>query len=154
NVNLAGTWQEPNGKVQAEVQELQLPWTNQILPKLEELKLDIGISPQLAKVNECNFRVEGQPVTLSGELPLEKSFWDIIKSKKPLDWRKASARLRVNNARMSAFQRLLPEFLSPQGQLNVNAQLLSGGNLQGNLDIAGARTRPMPNIGSIREIQL
>src|SRR5262249_47421242 len=113
-----------------------------------------GISPQLAKVNECNFRVEGQPVTLSGELPLEKSFWDIIKSKKPLDWRKASARLRVNNARMSAFQRLLPEFLSPQGQLNVNAQLLSGGNLQGNLDIAGARTRPMPNIGSIREIQL
>jgi translocation and assembly module TamB len=154
NVNLAGTWQEPNGEIQAEVQEIQLPWTNQILPKVEELKLDIGLTPQLAKINECNFRVEGQPVTLSGELPLEKNFWDMIKSKKPLDWRKASARLRVDNAQISAFQPLLPEFLSPQGRLNVDAQLLPEGNLQGNLDIAGARTRPMANIGSIRDIQL
>src|SRR5437660_12012735 len=72
----------------------------------------------------------------------------------PPDWRNASARLRVDNAQISAFQRLLPEFLSPQGRLNVDAQLIPGGNLQGNLDIAGARTRPMPNVGPIRDIQL
>jgi translocation and assembly module TamB len=154
NVNLAGTWQEPNGDVRAAVQEVQLPWTNQILPRVEALKLDIRLSPQLAKVNECNFRVQGQPVTLTGELPLAKNFWDFVRSKKPPDWRNASGRLRIENAQISAFQPLLPEFLSPEGQLSVSVQLIPGGNFQGDLDITGARTRPMANVGSIRDIQL
>ena len=153
NINLAGTWQEPKGEVKAEMREVQLPWTNQILPKIEELKLDIQLSPQIAKVNECNFRVQGQPVTLTGELPLEKAFWNNLKSKKPPDWRTASARLRIENAQISAFQPLLPEYLSPQGQVSLDARLFTGGNLEGELNIAGARTRPFPNVGSIRDIQ-
>jgi translocation and assembly module TamB len=154
SVNLAGTWQEPNGQVRAEVQQIQLPGKNQKIPKLEELKLDIGLSPQLAKVNECDFRVQGQPVSLTGELPLEKSFWTDIKNKKLPDWRAASARLRIEKAQISAFQPLLPNYVSPGGQLSFDGQLLPGGNFQGDLAIAGARTRPFPNVGSVRDIQL
>jgi len=154
NVKLAGTWREPSGEVRAEVQEVQLPGKNQKIPKLEELKLDIGLSPQFAKVNECNFRVQGQPVNLIGELPLGKSFWSDIKNKKPPDWRRASARLQIEKAQISAFQPLLPQYLSPQGQMSLDARLLPGGNLEGDLDIAGARTRPIGNLGPIRDIQL
>jgi translocation and assembly module TamB len=154
NVDLRGTWQEPNGVVQAEIQEVQLPGTTEKIPKLEELKLDIRLNPQLAKINECNFRLQGQPVTLTGELPLEKSFWSDIKSKKLPDWRTARARLRIERAQISAFQPLLPEYLSPQGQLSLDARLVPGGNFEGELDITGVRTRPFPSVGSIRDIQL
>jgi translocation and assembly module TamB len=140
--------------VQAEIQEVQLPGTTEKIPKLEELKLDIRLNPQLAKINECNFRLQGQPVTLTGELPLEKSFWSDIKSKKLPDWRTARARLRIERAQISAFQPLLPEYLSPQGQLSLDARLVPGGNFEGELDITGVRTRPFPSVGSIRDIQL
>jgi translocation and assembly module TamB len=154
NVNLGGSWQEPNGEIRADIQEIQLPGRDEKIPKLQELKLDISLNPQLAKINECNFRVQGQPVTLTGELPLEKSFWSNI-GKKPLpNWRNASAQLRIENAQISAFQPLLPEYLSPQGQVSLDARLLPGGNFEGDLDIAGARTRPFPSVGSIRDIQL
>jgi len=154
NVDLGGTWREPNGEVHADIQEVQLPQTSQVIPKIEKLKLDIQLSPQIARVNECNFLVQGQPVTLSGELPLEKSFWSKIRNKKPPDWRDANARLRIDKAEISAFRPLLPDYLSPQGQLSLDARLLPGGNFEGELDIAGAGTRPFPNVGPIRDIQL
>jgi translocation and assembly module TamB len=154
NVRLAGTWREPNGEVRAEVGEVHLPETSQPIPKIEKLKVDIQLKPQLARINECNFLVQGQPVSLTGQLPLEKSFWSNIGKKKPPDWRDASARLRIEKAQISAFQPLLPDFLSPQGQLSLDARLLPGGNFEGDLDIAGARTRPFPNVGPIRDIQL
>jgi len=154
NVNLRGTWQEPSGEIRADIQEVQLPGRDQKVPNLQELKLDISLDPQFAKINECNFRVQGQPVALTGELPLEKSFWSNIGKKRPPNWRDASARLRIENAQISAFQPLLPEYLSPQGQVSLDARLLPGGNFEGDLDIAGARTRPFPSVGSIRDIQL
>ena len=57
-------------------------------------------------------------------------------------------------AEISAFRPLLSDFLSPQGQLSLDARLLRGGNFEGELDIAGAGTRPFPNVGPIRDIQL
>jgi translocation and assembly module TamB len=36
----------------------------------------------------------------------------------------------------------------------VDARILSGGNFQGDLNVAGARTRPFPNVGPIRDIQI
>jgi len=154
NVDLGGTWREPNGEVHADIQEVQLPQTTQVIPKIEKLKVDIQLSPQLAQVKECNFLVQGQPVILTAELPLEKSFWSKIRNKKPPDWRNASGRLQIENAQISAFQPLLPDYLSPQGQLSLDARLLRGGNFEGELDIAGAGTRPFPNVGPIRDIQL
>src|SRR5262249_58171057 len=84
----------------------------------------------------------------------EKRFWGERKRKKLPDWRTASARLRIERAQISAFQPLLPEYLSPQGQLSLDARLVPGGNFEGKLGIAGAGTRPFPSVGSIRDIQL
>jgi translocation and assembly module TamB len=154
NVILGGTWREPNGEVRAEIQQIQLPGTNQMVPKLEKLKLDITLSPQFAKVNECNFLVQGQPVSLTGDLPLEKSFWSNIGSKKAPDWRNASARIQMQEAEISAFQPMFPKYLSPQGELSFEGRLIPGGNFEGELNIVGARSRPFPNVGPVRDIHL
>lgn len=154
NVNLAGTWQKPTGQVRAEAQEIQLRQTNHAIPKIEKLKLDIQLNPELARVVECNFLVQGQPVNLTGELPLEKTVWSNIKQKKLPDWRDATARLQIDKAQISAFQRLLPNYLSPQGEVSVDARLVRGGNFEGDLAIVGARTRPFPSVGPIRDIHL
>jgi hypothetical protein len=82
NVNLSGTWREPNGGVRAEAEEVQFPGTNKFIPKIEKLKMDLKLSPQVARISECKFLVQGQPVTLGGELPLEKSFWENLGKKK------------------------------------------------------------------------
>jgi translocation and assembly module TamB len=154
NVKLDGTWQNPNGEVRAEAEEIQLRQTSQAIPKIEKLKMDIQLTPQLARIGECNFLVLGQRVSLTGELPLEKSFWNDIKERRPPDWRDASARLQIERAQISAFQRLLPNYLSPQGEVSLDARLVPGGNFEGDLDIVGARTRPFPNVGPIRDIHL
>jgi translocation and assembly module TamB len=154
NVNLAGTWREPTGEVRADVQEIHLPSTNQMLPRLEKLKINLQLSPQLATLNECKFLVQGQPVTASGKLPLEKNFWENIGKRKAPDWRDASARVRMEKAQISALQPLFPKYLSPQGELTFEARLIPGGNFEGELEVAGARTRPFPNVGPVRDIQL
>ncbi len=154
NIELQGTWQQPNGEVRAEAAEVQLPKTSHAIPKIEKLKLNVQLSPQLARIADCNFLLQGQPVNLTGELPLEKSFWNDIKQKKPPDWRNANARLHIDKAQISAFQPLLPNYLSPQGQVSLDARLVPGGNFEGDLDIAGARTRPFPNVGPIRDIHV
>lgn len=154
NVKLEGTWQNPNGEVRAEAQEIQLRQTNHAIPKIEKLKLDVQLTPQLARIGECNFLLQGQRVNLTGEFPLEKTFWSHLKEKKPPDWRNASARLQIDNAQISAFQPLLPNYLGPQGQVSLDARLVPGGNFAGDIDIVGARTRPFPNVGPIRDIHL
>lgn len=154
NIKLQGTWQQPNGEVRAEAAEVQLPGTNHAVPKIEKLKLNVQLSPQLARIAECNFLLQGQPVNLTGDLPLDQNFWNDLKQKKPPDWRNANARLHIDKAQISAFQPLLPNYLSPQGQVSLDARLVPGGNFEGNFDIAGARTRPFPNVGPIRDIHV
>jgi len=154
NVNLGGTWREPNGGVRAEVEEIQFRQTNQTIPKIEKLRLDIQLSPQVAQVKECNFLVQGQPVTLRGTLPLEKSFWNNLGNKKAPDWRDASARLQIKKAEISAIQPLFPKYLSPQGEVSLDARLVPGGNFEAELEIVGARSRPFPNVGPVRDIHL
>jgi translocation and assembly module TamB len=154
NVNLGGTWKEPTGEVHADVGSIQLPATNQMIPKLEKLKLGLKLSPQVAKLSECDFLAQGQHVTATGELPLEKAFWESIGKKKAPDWRDASARIRMDRAQISAFQPLFPKYLSPQGEVTFEARLVPGGNFEGELEIAGARSRPFPNIGPVRDIHL
>lgn len=154
SLNLDGTWQKPKGDVRAEADEIQIPGTNQIIPKIQKLQLGIDVDTQVARISECKFLVQGQPVTLTGEFPLGSDFLGDLKRKKLPDWRNASASLHIKKAELSAFQPLLPNYLSPQGVISFDARLVPGGNFEGDLEIVGARTRPFPNVGPIRDIHL
>ena len=88
----------------------------------------------------------------TGELPLGQSFWS--RETKLPDWRNARGRLTIDKAQMSALSPLYPELLNPQGDLSVELNVEPGPKLAGSVNISGARTRPIPTLGPIRDIEV
>jgi translocation and assembly module TamB len=110
------------------------------------------VNPEVARLQEGRLLVQGQPVTITGELPLGPEWWTRLKAKQPPDWNKATAQLRVQEAKLSAFEPLFPEILAPQGLVDLDLKLLPGVNLGGVLVLRGARTRPLGNTAPIHNI--
>ncbi len=68
------------------------------------------------------------------------------------DWREAQAHLKIQDAELAAFASLLPELLSPEGNLRADVALEKGGMLNGAVVLNGARTRPLADVGPLRNI--
>jgi hypothetical protein len=50
--------------------------------------------------------------------------------------------VRIQEAKLAAFEPLFPKVLAPQGELNLDLQLLPDLNFNGALILRNARTRP------------
>jgi translocation and assembly module TamB len=153
-LNLAGTWQAPRGEVDLRAQAFQFRKARFPMPSLESLQLTVQLDAQQARLTEGQVLIQGQSVSLTGEFPLDQSFWASLKAKKLPDWTKARARLRIANAELAAFEPLFPGLLSPQGELNADLSLLPGGKWDGTLAVHHARTRPLGNLGPARDIEV
>lgn len=133
--------------------------TNNLLPpRADDLNLCGTITPGLIKLEALGFDLDGQPVSASGQCPLPENFWTPLWSHKNLaevklpDWRTASGQLRVQNARLSALSRYVPEVLAPEGVLNLALKLDDGGKLDGWLAVTNAATRSLGSLPPIRNI--
>jgi translocation and assembly module TamB len=151
-IDLAGTWASPRGEVRVSARQVQLRKGPSEMPKLENLTIVIELGRERARITQAKLEVQNQPVTLTGEMPLGQSFWTGLKQKKIPNLERATAQLLVKEAQVAAFSRLLPNVLSPQGVLNLDVSLLPGGNLTGELELQEGRTRPLGNLGPIRDI--
>jgi translocation and assembly module TamB len=69
------------------------------------------------------------------------------------DWRRARARVEIADARIEPFARYLPKVLSPQGRLSISLGVVPGGELNGELKISGAATKPVALLTPMRDIQ-
>src|SRR6185295_19220213 len=99
--------------------------------------------------------VEGQPVTLTGEVPLGEKFWAELPEKRSWpDWDQGTARLKIQDAQLAAFAPLFPKVLNRQGTVNADLALLPGATLDGELTVSGARTRPLGTVGPIQDIHV
>jgi len=105
-------------------------------------------------LTQGRFKVQGQPVTLTGKLPLGPDSWRELSEKRPPDWKKASARIQIRNAALMAFEPLFPTILAPEGRLNLDVSLLPGGKLSGQMRLQDARTRPLGELGPVRHINV
>src|SRR5262249_16865917 len=123
-------------------------------PSMENLKVDLELDRDRARVMDGRLLVQGQPVTLTGEFPLGEPFWNGLLQKRLPSWEHASAHLRVDNAQMAAFAPLLAGVMSPQGELDLDLSLLPGAKLNGSLSVRRARTRPLGTLGPIRDISV
>jgi len=119
---------------------------------VEDIRLALLLDRDNARLTNCQMLIQGQPLTLAGEMPLGESFWQGLREKRFPNWERATANLKIADADVAAFESLLPEVVSPAGKLSLEVSLLRGGNLTGNLKVRGARTRPLPEIGAVREI--
>src|SRR5206468_7728319 len=98
--------------------------------------------------------IENQPIRVTGDLPIQGNLLlEFLSGGALPDWRKARARVEIPDARIEPFARYLPKVLSPQGRLNLSLGVVPGGELEGELKIAGAATRPIALLTPIRDIQ-
>jgi translocation and assembly module TamB len=124
------------------------------MPSLEDLAVKAQFVREEARLIDAHILIQGQPVTLTGQIPLGEHFWTRLKQKKYPDWMQATARLRVENAKIAAFEPLFPNLIAPQGDLNVSLALERGAKLNGSLTVEHARTRPLGEFGPLRDINL
>jgi translocation and assembly module TamB len=154
DLTLNGTWNEPVGRIvfAAGAIELKQSGTNQLA--LENLRVDLSLNGQTARLTEAHLFVQGQAMSVDGELPLGTAWWTVLTQKKIPDWTKARVRVRIQEAKIAAFSPLFPQILAPQGDLNLDLELLPGLNFNGTLVLRGARTRPLGNTAPVRNINV
>ena len=151
--DLDGTWSAPHGRVTMQVERIQFPPALR-LPAVENVDVLAELDRDTARIPTFDFSVEGQPVSIKGQMPLGQSYWSRLRQEKDLpDWRTATAHLKMENAQLAAFASFLPEILSPLGTATVDVSLEAGGTLRGELSVDGARTRPIDDLGPVRNIQ-
>ena len=158
NMNLSGIWQLPKGHLDMKVKQIKLPaglLTSVSTLMLEKLQLAVDLEQKQARIRDLNLLVEGQPLSLTADMPLGKSFWESLAAGKPnLDWENIRAELKTEHAQLAAFTRLLPKVLAPQGTMDLNVRLERGARVNGELTISGAATRSLGNFGAIRDIDV
>lgn len=151
---ISGTWQKPEGDLHLSADAFKFGKVREELPKFEKLRLSVHFDKGIARIAEGQLLVQGQPITLSGELPFGDEFWNGLKDRKLPDFDKANALLKVDRAQISAFASLIPAVLSPEGLFTLNLAIQPGGHLQGQAVVEKARTRPVGNLGPVRDIMV
>jgi translocation and assembly module TamB len=153
--DLDGTWAAPRGQVTLQAQRIELAEREHPLPAVENLDFLAVMDRATAQVSKCNFQIEKQPVSFTGEIPLGESFWSGLRHQQRHlpDWRDATGHLKMQNAQFAAFTSFLPQILSPEGAANVDISLEHGGNFRGEFSVTNARTRPLESLGPVRNIQ-
>jgi translocation and assembly module TamB len=154
DLDLAGTWRVPEGKITARARAIQLKQTTLTNLALSDLQLALSIDRERARLAEGQVSVQGQRVSFTGEFPLDETAWTKLKRKELPSWQKANARLRIDNAKVAAFEPLFPQVLAPQGELNLDLNLTPGANVEGAMILRHARTRPLGNTSPLRDINV
>ncbi|HKS38669.1 MAG TPA: translocation/assembly module TamB domain-containing protein [Verrucomicrobiae bacterium] len=155
-LDLRGTLSNVEGDLQlrADLIERRAGTNEWMLPRMERLEMEARLETKRVRLNAFKFEVEGQPVRISGDLPLQGHILaDFVTGGRLPDWREATGRVEIVDARIEPLARFLPKVLSPQGNLTVNLAVLPGGKLEGELRIGNAATRPFAPLAPIREIE-
>ncbi|HEV8544380.1 MAG TPA: translocation/assembly module TamB domain-containing protein, partial [Verrucomicrobiae bacterium] len=99
-------------------------------------------------------RVAEQPVKISGRMPLGDNFWtqrreEILKY--TLDH--ADLRIEAPDVKVAPFAHYFSKYITPQGQLALEAEVKPGQNLDGRFTLRGLETRPIAQVGVVQGIQ-
>lgn len=154
DLNVSGTWRSPQGHVLARAREIVLQHSTLTNLDLSDLQVDLQVDRQRARLAQAQVLVQGQRVSLEGEIPLSESSWKQLLQKQLPNWHQATARLSINDAQLAAFAPLFPQVLAAQGELNVQLRLLPDADLEGAMTLRHARTRPLGNTAPIRDINV
>jgi len=151
-LQISGDWEKPRGEVDLRTSELRLQNGSTNLPVLTDLKITLQLDQTQARLVDTHLLVQGQPVKVDAQIPLDPGFWEDLKRKKPPNWQRGSAQLRIEDAELAAFEPLFPNILASQGSFDLDLSVSPGGKLAGELTLQNARTRPLGDFGPIRNI--
>lgn len=149
-----GTWSEPQGTLHADIARIRLPKITNAIPEITDVQLAVAVDREKLRLERFHGLVQGQAVEAAASLPLGQGIWTrLIRTRELPDWRVATGELRMEQAQLAAFSAFVPSLLAPQGRISVNLALEKGGDLRGNVTVDGAATRPLENVGPIRDIE-
>jgi translocation and assembly module TamB len=155
--HLRGTVAQPEGRVRGELNRMEWRTAGGALaaPPVDRVLIDALLQREQLRLERFEVEVDGQPVRVTGEWPLEAEDWIRLMAEGRLPrWQEATAEIRIEDARVGPFARYLPEVLSPQGRLDLSLVLLPGARFEGDLSIVNAATRPIGPLTPIRDIEV
>jgi translocation and assembly module TamB len=151
-INVSGPFNSPTGSVRGGATKLNLHQKKRPLPGIEDLRLDLQFEAGKLRLNQFQFLVEKQPVSITAELPLDAQLYDSVVQRKMPDLERATARISFQNARIAALTRYLPKTLMPLGLIDMDAAIKPGLQFAGRILVTGATTEPLGPFGAIRDI--
>jgi translocation and assembly module TamB len=154
DLRLSGSWETPQGEAKVSIAEAQLPQTEGARPTFDDLQLKVEFDRGRARLTQGEVFFQGQPLSLTGDVPLGERFWKQLSSGSITNWEEATAHLQATNIELAAFVELFPKYLAPEGELNLDVSLLPGLKFEGDLTVHNARTRPLETLGPIRHIEV
>jgi len=154
DITFSGTWGAPQGRLTFQARRIQVNQAKLKQLNLEDLRLALTVDREMARLTQAQLLVQGQRLTASGELPLGEAAWKALEQRKPPDLARAAAQLRIQQAKLAAFEPFFPELLAPQGELDLDLRLTPGERLEGAMNVRDARTQPLGNIAPLRDIKL
>jgi len=152
DLSISGAWQAPRAQLALTADRVQTPVRGASMPTIEDLRVSAELGPEQVRLVEGRLRLQGQLLTLAGDLPLGTNFWKGPGSLTVPDWQTASAHLVMTNVELAAFQPLYPRLLTPQGTMDLDLFLHPGADVEGAIVLERARSRPLGELGPIRDI--
>ncbi len=155
NFKISGTPDSPIADLTANAAKFvwQSKTNNAPRPTLEDFQFVMEIRPDAIRLKTFAAKLDGQPITATGEWPITKDDWSGLWSAGKLpDWSKARGHLELKDAQVAAVSAYLPQMLAPEGKLTATVDLKTGKKLYGVLSLSDAATRAMGAITPVRDI--
>lgn len=150
---LGGTWRDPQGELrfQAARAGYVSPRAPRALPVVERVDLALSGATGGFRLEQLSFLVEGQPVRVSGELPVAADAWTRLARTPLAAAQAATLRIEIPEAEIAKFARFLPNALAPAGRIQADLRLHRG-ELGGFLRLRDAASRPLGPLGVLQQI--
>jgi len=153
----SGSLSAPQARVQVSAQAIEpLPkslWAGR-LPRLGRLEVVGRAETNLLALDRLALQVEGVPVTASAQLPVPAGSWEgVLTGGTRVNLTALSARLQTTNLPVGSLAARLAPLLRPEGTLSADVRLGSPGRWDGEVEVQGLGTRPLPLIGPLRDLR-
>ncbi len=155
HLHLAGSLAEPLATVQADA--ARMTWqpadTNAPASQLADFHLNLAAGKNRITLGTLAAKLDGQPLQASGEWPLAPGAWQTwwMTGRVP-DWSQANGRFQGKDLPMAALARYGPQLLTPEGQLQATLELKAGRQVEGQLSVTNAATRPLGRLTPLRDM--
>ncbi|HEX7860497.1 MAG TPA: translocation/assembly module TamB domain-containing protein [Verrucomicrobiae bacterium] len=151
---VSGSVKRPAGELRVKAAGLEYRRGEGKLPSVGAFEGVVSLSEQVMRVPEFSFRVEDQPITLSGNLPLGENFWTQRREEiRQYAIDNGEFRVLAPEVNLAAFTEYLPKYLRAQGKISADVSMHRGKNFEGLVRLGEVETRPLPKIGVVQEIQ-
>ena len=153
-LQIGGTWAQPRGQVQLKADRVAFDPKRiaREIPAITGLDVQLTADPAGLTLRRFAVAVEGQPVRITGQLPVAEGRWrELTKQPAAGLQRDAELKLEIPEAEVAVFARFLPSFLAPQGRVQADVLYRDGG-LSGFVRLRDAASRPLGPLGVLQEI--